>query len=68
MEADQLLNTKQAAELLNVPVGTLRWWRHLGDAGPKSFTLGSRKVMYRRSDVIAWIERQYAAADTKVAG
>lgn len=60
MEADQLLTTAEAAELLHTPVATLRWWRHQG-TGPKAFRLGARKVMYRRSDVLAWLEQQYRA-------
>ncbi|MFT3871529.1 MAG: helix-turn-helix domain-containing protein [Nocardioides sp.] len=44
------------AELLRVPVATLRYWRHLG-AGPHSFRIG-RFVRYWRSDVNAWIEKQ----------
>ena len=63
METDQLLTTTEAAQLLNTPVGTLRWWRHQG-TGPRSFCLGSRKVMYRRADVVAWLEAQYAAGQT----
>ena len=60
MEADQLLTTAEAAELLHTPVATLRWWRYQG-TGPKAFRLGARKVMYRRSDVLAWLEEQYNA-------
>lgn len=62
MDADQLLTTAEVAEMLNVAVGTLRWWRHTS-VGPKAFKLGARKVMYRRSDVLAWLETQYAAAE-----
>lgn len=61
MDADQLLTTAEAAELLNTPVATLRWWRHQG-TGPKAFRLGARKVMYRRRDVLAWLQEQYDAA------
>lgn len=56
-----LLTTNEVAELLHVPVATLRWWRHKG-TGPMSFNLGARKVMYRRSDVTEWLQAQYAAA------
>lgn len=37
--------------------GTLRWWRHIG-TGPKSFTLGRRRVMYYRDDLDAWLAEQ----------
>lgn len=56
--ATDLLTTSETAELLHVPVATLRWWRHVG-TGPKSFKLGARKVMYRRADVLGWLETQY---------
>jgi predicted DNA-binding transcriptional regulator AlpA len=46
-----------------VPVATLRYWRHIGKGGPKSFKLGNR-VAYKQSDVEAWIEAQYDA-DTR---
>lgn len=62
---DELLTTSQVAEMLNVAVGTLRWWRHQG-TGPKAFRIGARKVMYRRSDVVSWLDAQYAAAEPVV--
>jgi predicted DNA-binding transcriptional regulator AlpA len=60
MEVEQLLTTKQTAELLNVPVATLRWWRH-ENTGPKAFCLGRRKVMYKLSDITAWLDERYNA-------
>jgi excisionase family DNA binding protein len=60
MEPDQLLTTAEAAEILNTPVATLRWWRHQGK-GPKAFRLGPRKVMYKKSDLHRWLDAQYAA-------
>ena len=57
---DTILTTAEVSALINVPVATLRWWRHQG-TGPKAFRMGTRKVMYRRSDVTAWLEAQYAA-------
>lgn len=44
-------------EEFGFPMGSLRAWRHQGK-GPKSFLLGGR-VMYRRSEVEAWIAQQY---------
>lgn len=58
---DELLSTKETSELLNIPVGTLRWWRHTGE-GPRSFKLGAKTVRYRRSDVEAWLTEQYERA------
>lgn len=58
MKADQLLTTAEAALVLNVPVATLRWWRHK-NLGPKAFRLGARKVMYKSSDLQRWLDQQY---------
>jgi predicted DNA-binding transcriptional regulator AlpA len=52
----QLLTTTEAARLLRAPVGTLRYWRHLG-TGPHSFRLG-RRVVYRLIDLEEWIDEQ----------
>lgn len=61
MEADQLLTTAEAAEFLNVPIATMRWWRHKG-TGPKAFRLGQRKIMYKTSDLTGWVDKQYKTA------
>ena len=50
-----LLTITEAADLVRAPVATLRYWRHRG-TGPRSFRLG-RRVLYRRDDVDAWIQR-----------
>jgi excisionase family DNA binding protein len=50
---DELLTIGEVAEMLRVPIGTLRYWRHLG-TGPHSFKVG-RWVRYRRGDVRAWV-------------
>ena len=55
---DTILNTTDVSELTRIPVATLRWYRHQR-TGPKSFRLGPRKVFYKESDVIAWLEEQY---------
>ena len=58
MEDKPILTTAETGELLNTPVATLRWWRDQG-TGPRAFRLGARKVMYRRADVLAWLDHQY---------
>ncbi|RYI24503.1 DNA-binding protein [Dermacoccus sp. 147Ba] len=60
--AHTILTTAEAAEVLRVPVGTLRYWRHQG-TGPKSFKLGAKRVAYMREDVEAWLRAQYEAGD-----
>jgi excisionase family DNA binding protein len=52
----ELLSIQEAATLLGVPVGTLRWYRATG-TGPKSFKVG-RRVRYRRSDCLDWLAMQ----------
>ena len=56
--APALLPLTEAAQLLRAPVAPLGYWRHLG-TGPTSFCLG-RRVLYRREDLHAWIDRQHA--------
>jgi hypothetical protein len=51
-----ILSARKVSELIGVPLGTLRYWRHAG-IGPASFTLG-RRVVYRRSEVERWIAEQ----------
>lgn len=52
-----LLTISEVSEMTRIKEATLRWYRHNG-TGPKSAKLGGR-VMYRRADVIAWIEDQF---------
>lgn len=53
---DQLLTMAEVADLVRVPVATLRYWRHLG-TGPRSFRVG-RTVRYWRTEVLLWLEEQ----------
>ena len=56
----EYLVTKEVAELLRTSIETVRYWRYVG-TGPKSFRVG-RRVLYDRTDVVAWIEAQRAVA------
>ncbi|MBB1482509.1 helix-turn-helix domain-containing protein [Tessaracoccus sp. MC1865] len=60
---DQLLTTKQVAEMTGgvIKESTIRFWRHIGDRGPRSFSLEGR-VVYKRSDVEKWLNEQYEKA------
>lgn len=51
-----LLTLEDVSDLLQIPIATLRYWRHQG-SGPKSFIVG-RRVRYRAADVTAWIDEQ----------
>ena len=61
--SDELLTLPEAAEVLDVPVSTLRAWRYAG-TGPVSFKVGKR-VRFYRSDLDAWVR---AKRDTAAAG
>jgi len=64
--ADDLLTTAEVAQIMRSPVSTLRYWRHLG-SGPRSFHVG-RRVVYRRTDVTAWLHEQAEAGRADRAG
>ena len=53
---DELLTMQEVANVVRVPVATLRYWRHLG-TGPRSFCIG-RSVRYWRTEVFAWLDDQ----------
>ena len=55
----RLLTLAEVAEMTRVSPDTLRYWRHIGTAGPRSAKLG-RRVVYREEDVLAWIDAQFA--------
>jgi DNA-binding transcriptional MerR regulator len=58
-EIDRLLLQEEVANRVRRPIATLRFWRHKG-IGPRSANVGGR-VLYRESDVEAWIEKQFDA-------
>ncbi len=63
---DRLLSLAEAAELLRTSPDTLRYWRHLGGIGPRSAKIG-RRVVYRESEVVAYIDAQFADHPTPAA-
>jgi excisionase family DNA binding protein len=48
------LTLSEVAEMLRMPVETVRYWRHVGK-GPASFKLG-RRVLYAIEDVEAFVD------------
>lgn len=62
---DKLLRVPEIAAITAKPEATIRWYRARQtagyDEGPRMFKLG-RTVVARESDVLAYIDRQYAAA------
>lgn len=58
----KLLRIEEVSDQTGVPVETLRYWRKRDKGeGPKSAKLG-RRVVYRESDVEAWVNAQFADA------
>lgn len=51
------LTVREVAEHHKLPLGPLRYWRHIGYV-PTSFAQEGRKVFYCRSDVEDWIDGQ----------
>jgi excisionase family DNA binding protein len=52
------MTSAELAEMLRAPEQTLRYWRWKG-TGPKGIKVG-RRVLYRRSDVDAWLAAREA--------
>ncbi len=53
---DELLTMQEVANVVRVPLATLRYWRHLG-TGPRGFRIG-RSVRYWRTEVHTWLQQQ----------
>jgi excisionase family DNA binding protein len=53
----RLLTLAEAAERINTPEATLRYWVHL-DKGPRSARIGRRR-MFREADVDAWVAEHF---------
>lgn len=62
------MTTPQVEAYTGIPAATLRYWRHTGTAGPASFALGPRRIVYRRSEVDRWIAEQEQAEQDRRAG
>lgn len=60
--AERILSTAEVAKWIGVSENTMRFWRWDG-RGPKWFKIGAKIVKYRESDVVAWINEQYDAAN-----
>jgi predicted site-specific integrase-resolvase len=59
-DAEELLNLSEVAEILKVPVNTLRWWRQVGK-GPVFFKVG-RRLVTTVGDVRRFIRQQRRGA------
>lgn len=54
----EIVTTEELAEKLRTPIHTVNYWRARG-TGPKGVRVGKR-VLYRWSDVEAWLEQKAA--------
>jgi len=66
MDDEIFLGALDLEKLTKTKASTWRYWASIG-AGPPSFKLGKRRV-WRKSDVMAWITQQEAAADRSGCG
>lgn len=65
--SSRLLTMEEVAERTRLPLATLRYYRTLNPRkGPASAKLG-RSVVYRESDVEAWIAEQFEADQARSA-
>ncbi|MDB5288742.1 MAG: hypothetical protein JWR05_3691 [Mucilaginibacter sp.] len=56
-----ILRLEEVAARTGVPLETLRYWRKIGEGGPRTFKLG-RRVVVDETDLAAWLDAQRAAA------
>ena len=54
---DDLLDEREAAEILGVSVRALQTWRYK-NIGPDFLHLGPRLIRYRVGDLAGWLENQ----------
>jgi predicted DNA-binding transcriptional regulator AlpA len=60
-DPDQLLDTKATAKLLAMSTEWVELGRHYG-YGPRYLKLSPRRIRYRRSDILSWLnERAHAS-------
>jgi len=62
---DRILDAQEAARFIGVAVATLAKMRCVG--GSPAFIKAGRKVVYRRSDLIAWLDARRVRNTTEAA-
>ncbi len=55
MLQQRFFDTRQAAKFLGYSVHTLRYWRVHG-GGPRFTSPSTRKTLYRKRDLMEWVE------------
>ena len=57
-EGDCYLSTAKAAKLIGVSAATLTSWRSRRADGPPAYPISNRRLcVYKRSELIAWVEQ-----------
>ena len=59
-DPEELLSLQEVAEMLKVPVNTLRWWRQR-ETGPTFFKMG-RRLVTTVADVRRFVDEQRSGA------
>ncbi len=59
----EYLTTEEVAAMCRTRPTTVKYWRHIG-YGPPGAKVGKR-ILYRRSDVQAWLESRFDAPGTE---
>jgi predicted DNA-binding transcriptional regulator AlpA len=64
---DEWLTLPQAAELMRMTKATIAQMRYRGN-GPKFYRLSAKTILYKRSEVLSWMEsRAYTRTDDVLA-
>lgn len=61
----ELMTIQELADHIHCKPHTLAQWRYRG-TGPKFVRVGSRRVLYRRADVDAWLDAQTVQSTAEV--
>lgn len=73
IENDGFLNTKDAAKLIGVSPATLTSWRSRDRRGPRKvngppfYSISGPLVVYKRSELLAWVEQFRRETGVKLA-
>jgi predicted DNA-binding transcriptional regulator AlpA len=57
----EIMTRLEVAAMTRQAESTLRYWATVGK-GPKFFKVGGRRVLYKQSDVLNWLDQYYANA------
>lgn len=61
------VNTKDAAKLIGVSPATLVTWRNRKPDGPTFYSISPSLVVYKRIDLLAWVEQYRRISGVQIA-